>query len=133
MHLQLEDFQELLSERRSGRREELADHVLECAVCARRFQALHGLQEKQQARGRMPLTRYAIAAAAVVGMATFPYLRDGEVAEPVPSAEQMVARAEASVEARLGVLDQVREINQRDRMTRWGKDATVLELLREDG
>jgi hypothetical protein len=146
--LMLEDVNALieggLAETKRGR---LADHVIACPDCARKFRAMRELArefenlpatledaEPAPKQGRLipfPL-RYALGVAAVMIMAVSPYLTrpsdseaaGGEANWANATAEQQ-ARMADHIGERLGVLHQIATVNRREKVDLWGQDPTT--------
>lgn len=129
MHLSLEQFNLLLEgELSAAEREPISDHILDCDACAAKFRALRDLHQEFSAtpNTKKHPVRWALAAAAVLAMAGYPYFQKsdtaGEVAQQA-GLEQMASHylEVTRSEGRLDLLDRVQEIKIQSEIQNWNK------------
>jgi len=124
MHLTLDQFNLLLSERATAEeREPMTDHILSCPACATRFRMLHDLDCKLN-KPAVPL-RYLIGVAAVMVMSLVPYFSSKHTT-PSP----LAAPGAIPVERSLAVIDRVVDVNYKHAISSWGSRSDTRELVR---
>ncbi|MDJ0837203.1 MAG: hypothetical protein QNK37_11850 [Acidobacteriota bacterium] len=108
-------------------RAELVDHLLSCDACAQRFHMMFDLDREMAKKEKHPW-RYAVGAAAVIFMASYPYFTTPDRPDaPEPTLHLETAMAD---NGGLGVLDQVHQVNMNAAIDNWGKETNLEDLLR---
>jgi len=136
-HLSLEGFNLLIEGKAAGAvREQLADHLLDCDVCARRFRALRRFRDDAVDMGaparpkqprRIPL-RYVLGVAAVMIMGLSPYLTRGPQSQ---AAEFMAAANSPGIHrtASFSVLAEIERVNYDHALQEWGRNTDLTDLV----
>ena len=129
MHLELDDYN-LLLEGKLGQDErlDLTEHVVDCERCRKNFKMLLELRNDllgTRIEKRHPL-RYALGVAALLMMSAWPYFQKEQPGQK----ENKSQWSQSETAPSLQLLEQVRQVNHRDKVAKWGKLVTIQDLIK---
>ena len=135
MHLELEDFNRLLSASVDAEeRTRSTDHLLACDRCATRFRALNALAQEQRPASRATLVRYALGAAAVLFMAIYPYTAAPQQPQQgpgsLPEAPAMQSPSASNpAPASLNLLNELKTTHLQSAVADWGGQKNLIDII----
>ncbi|PIE89181.1 MAG: hypothetical protein CR997_12475 [Acidobacteria bacterium] len=134
MHLNLEDFNLLLEQKiTKDERLQMLDHMLNCDACTVKYKMLLELKQEMvgnEFKERHPW-RYALGAAAVLLLASFPYFGNRKSNREIPHLKQPVASTHNAAQLHgFSLIEEIQEINYKSKISNWGSRNTVQDILK---
>lgn len=106
---------------------ELVEHVASCETCGKKYRALSQLKQ-EMIQPKRHMVRWALGAAAVLTMASYPYFK------PIPKDTPRAAPAEKLAMADQtspDLLEHIRQVNRQDQLQQWGANTNVIDLIKK--
>lgn len=123
-HLNLDQMNTLLNQERGSDWLDLAEHVASCEICGKKYRSLLSLK-KEMVEPKRQVMKWALGAAAVLTMASYPYLKPQMQAAPAEELSENLAMTQESGD----LLEQIRQINRQNQMQEWGSKTSVIDLI----